>query len=93
MIEYQEFLKKKVRLAQNNGFEIEMDEINPALKLHNKLMVKWMVNGGRRACFASFGYLFIHCKNLLMSPQQINDLELRHIQLKGKNKKVLHCAI
>ena len=25
------------------------------MKLHNKLMVKWMVEGGRKACFASFG--------------------------------------
>lgn len=52
---YEEFLKKKVRLAQDSGFELDISEINPALKLHNKLMVKWMVNGGRKACFASFG--------------------------------------
>lgn len=52
---YEEFLKSKVRFAQNEGFEIDDSEINPALKPHNKLMVKWMVNGGRRACFASFG--------------------------------------
>jgi len=54
-MEYQEFLKSKVRLAQSDGFEISDDDINPALKPHNKLMVKWMVKGGRRACFASFG--------------------------------------
>ncbi len=52
---YEEFLKSKVRLAQSSGFEISDTEINPALKTHNKLMVKWMVEGGRRACFASFG--------------------------------------
>jgi len=52
---YQEFLKSKVRLAQNEGFDLDIEDINPALKLHNKLMVKWMVSGGRRACFASFG--------------------------------------
>lgn len=55
MIPYDEFLKSKVRLAQSSGFELSMDDINPALKPHNKLMVKWMVEGGRRACFASFG--------------------------------------
>lgn len=52
---YDEFLKSKIRLAQNTGFEIEDSEINPILKPHNKLMVKWMIHGGRRACFAAFG--------------------------------------
>lgn len=55
MQEYQEFLKSKVRLAQNIGFSLKDSDINPALKAHNRLMVKWMVQGGRRACFASFG--------------------------------------
>lgn len=54
-IPYDQFLKNKVRLAQSTGFELDETLINPALKPHNKLMVKWMVNGGRRACFASFG--------------------------------------
>ncbi|WP_316851198.1 DNA methyltransferase [Pedobacter agri] len=53
--EYDSFLKSKVRLAQPDGFECSLNEINPALKPHNKLMVKWLVEGGRRACFASFG--------------------------------------
>lgn len=53
--EYTDFLKSKVRLAQSTGFTIEDHEINPALKPHNRLMVKWMVEGGRRACFSSFG--------------------------------------
>ena len=52
---YVQFLKSKVKLAQREGFEIDMAEINPAIKPHNKLMVKWCVNGGRRACFARFG--------------------------------------
>jgi len=52
---YNDFLKSKVRLAQMTGFELDESLINPALKTHNKLMVKWMVNGGRRACFAAFG--------------------------------------
>lgn len=52
---YNDFLKSKVRLAAQEGFDISIDDINPALKPHNKLMVKWLVNGGRRGCFASFG--------------------------------------
>jgi hypothetical protein len=52
---YQEFLKQKVKIAPKDGFYLDIEKINPNLKTHNKLMVKWMVEGGRRACFASFG--------------------------------------
>ncbi len=52
---YEEFLKKKIKLASNSGFDISIEEINKNLKPHNKLMVRWMASGGRRACFASFG--------------------------------------
>ena len=55
LLEYENFLKSKIRLAQPDGFDCDISEINPALKQHNKLMVKWLVEGGRRACFASFG--------------------------------------
>lgn len=52
---YDDFLKSKIKISQNQGFELNISEINPRLKLHNKLMVKWLVEGGKRACFASFG--------------------------------------
>lgn len=55
MTEYNEFLKSKIKLSKPAGFPISPDEISPYLKTHNKLMVQWMVEGGRRACFASFG--------------------------------------
>lgn len=54
-MEYQEFLKSKIKIAENHGFSLDIKDINPQLKPHNKLMVKWMVEGGKRACFASFG--------------------------------------
>jgi hypothetical protein len=54
-MQYEEFLKSKVRLASNEGFQVDIDIINPLMKPHNRLMVKWMVEGGRRACFAAFG--------------------------------------
>ena len=54
-MEYQEFLKSKIKISEDFGFTVSMDEINPKLKPHNKLMVKWLVEGGKRACFASFG--------------------------------------
>jgi len=52
---YQEFLKRKVTLAERVGFDVELDQINPILKMHQKLMVKWGVAGGRRGVFAAFG--------------------------------------
>lgn len=55
MKSYDDFLKSKVRLAQPDGFQCDLSEINPAIKPHNKLMIKWLVEGGRRACFAAFG--------------------------------------
>jgi DNA modification methylase len=52
---YAEFLKAKVKLAGQYGFEISDDEINPLLKPHQRDIVKWMVRQGRAACFAAFG--------------------------------------
>ena len=52
---YDEFIKAKVVIAHDDGLQIEPGDINPMLKEHQKLIVQWMVRGGRRACFASFG--------------------------------------
>lgn len=52
---YLEFIKDKVLSQKDTGFNINQDEINPLLKPHQKDIVQWMVQGGRRACFASFG--------------------------------------
>ena len=52
---YEDFLKSKVKLAENQGFESVEISVNPRLKPHQKAIVEWMVRGGRRACFASFG--------------------------------------
>lgn len=55
MKDYTDFLKSKIKISENYGFTISLGDINPRLKPHNKLMVKWLVEGGKRACFASFG--------------------------------------
>lgn len=52
---YEDFLNSKVVQAPTLGFEIDLSEINPILKPHQKAVVQWMVLGGRRACFAAFG--------------------------------------
>lgn len=52
---YELFLKNKIRMAESTGLPCDVNDINPVLKPHNRLMVKFLVEGGRRACFASFG--------------------------------------
>lgn len=52
---YLEFLREKIRLARFAGFDVAPEEINPALKPHTRDIVRWMVKGGNRACFARFG--------------------------------------
>lgn len=54
-MDYQEFLKTKIEIAKDSGFDISLDDINPVLKPHQKDAVKWAVKGGRRALFESFG--------------------------------------
>lgn len=52
---YQEFLRNKIKIAPKQGFSVDLSEVSIKLKPHNRLMIKWMVEGGRRACFAAFG--------------------------------------
>lgn len=52
---YEDFLKDKLPMAESFGFDIDLSEINPILKPHQKLIVKWAVAGGRRAIFCAFG--------------------------------------
>lgn len=55
MDNYMEFLKSKMAIAKDTGFEIEDNEINSVLLPHQRDIVKWAVHGGRRAVFAQFG--------------------------------------
>ena len=52
---YSEFLHTKVEVAPVSGFEVRPEEINSALKPHQRDAVMWAVKGGRRALFESFG--------------------------------------
>ena len=52
---YRDFLKTKVEIAPISGFDVDISEISPCLKPHQKAAVKWAVKGGRRALFESFG--------------------------------------
>lgn len=52
---YDEFLRSKIAIARDSGFNIELSEINNILKPHQKDTVRWAIHGGCRAIFASFG--------------------------------------
>lgn len=54
-MDYVKFLYSKIEIAKNTGFDIEIKDINPVLKPHQKDAVKWAVKGGKRALFESFG--------------------------------------
>jgi DNA modification methylase len=52
---YEDFLTKKIKIAESGEFVVDIAEINPILKPHQKAIVKWAVEGGCRAIFAAFG--------------------------------------
>jgi SNF2 family DNA or RNA helicase len=55
MTPYIEFLKSKIEIAPETGFEVKASEIHPILKPHQRDAVIWALKGGRRALFEAFG--------------------------------------
>lgn len=52
---YLDFLRTKIQLAPESGFDLPESELPAALKPHQKAAVLWALKGGRRALFESFG--------------------------------------
>lgn len=52
---YDEFLRRKIQIAAETGFDIDPADVHPMLKPHQRDAVIWAVKGGRRALFESFG--------------------------------------
>ncbi len=52
---YAEFIKKKVISSVDEGYRVNPEDLNPLLKPHARDIALWMIRGGKRACFASFG--------------------------------------
>ncbi len=52
---YIDFLKSKMEIAPESGFDISETDISPALLPHQKAAIIWAVKGGRRALFEAFG--------------------------------------
>src|SRR5262245_3922877 len=55
MTSYREFLEAKRPFAPVLGDAIEAAAVHPALKDFQSAIVRWAVQGGRRAIFAKFG--------------------------------------
>ena len=54
-MKYIDFLKGKMAISHNTGFEIKPGELTTSLYPHVKDTVRWAVAGGCRAIFSSFG--------------------------------------
>lgn len=53
--DYDSFLESKIIAADNFGVKIDHKLLSPKLLPHQKVIVPWCIEGGRRAVFASFG--------------------------------------
>lgn len=53
--QYQRFLKQKIKLAQNSGFEPRPEELHPSGKPHQRDIISWALKHGRALIAASFG--------------------------------------
>lgn len=54
-LSYIEFLKSKIQIARETGFEVSPEAVHPILKPHQRDAVVWAVRGGRRGLFEAFG--------------------------------------
>lgn len=52
---YTDFLKTKIEVVADSGFELDSAKINRALKPHQRDAVLWTLRGGKRALLESFG--------------------------------------
>ena len=53
--DYDAFLRAKIRMAHFTGHDLPPDGVHPTLFPHQRDIVRWAVQGGNRAIFASFG--------------------------------------
>lgn len=54
-LDYLDFIRAKAVRAPELGLPVASGAVNPLLHRHQPVLVKWMVEGGRRALFANFG--------------------------------------
>lgn len=54
-LSYRAFLEAKVPRAVDRGYVVDVGDINPWCKPHQRDLIAWAVRGGRRGIFSSFG--------------------------------------
>jgi len=79
-MEYKEFLESKIVAAENFGTTIDVSILSDKLLPHQKSIVPWCIEGGRRAIFASFGL-----------GKSMMQLEIAKIVIGLENKPFLIC--
>jgi hypothetical protein len=77
-MEYLDFLKAKMAISSQTGFDVTDDMLTPTLFPHVKDTVKWAVKGGCRAIFSSFGM-----------QKTVTQLEILRLIAEHENGKVL----
>ena len=77
-MDYIEFLKNKMAISHQSGFEVNEDELTSTLYPHVKDTVRWAVAGGCRAIFSSFGM-----------QKTVTQLEICRIIIRHKGGKAL----
>lgn len=77
-MDYLDFLKNKMAISHETGFEIKDEDLTPSLYPHVRDTVKWAIKGGCRAIFSSFGM-----------QKTVTQLEILHVILKYKGGKGL----
>lgn len=80
---YLGFLKSKIDIAPDCGYDVDDLEIHELLKPHQRDAVRWAVKGGRRALFESFG--------LGKTLQQLEIIRL--ILMKAGGKALIVCPL
>lgn len=79
-MDYKLFLESKIVFAENYGETIDHSILSPNLLDHQKVIVPWCIEGGRRAIFASFGL-----------GKTLMQLEIARIVMKLESKPFLIC--
>lgn len=71
-------METKIELATDSGFIVNPENINKALKPHQRDAVAWALKGGRRALFESFGL-----------GKTVQELEFCHLAAEHENGQAL----
>ena len=80
-MDYLEFLKTKIEIAKDTGFDVDPSSVNPALKPHQRDSVIWALRGGRRALFESFGL-----------GKTVQEIEFCHLAVQHEGGQALQAA-